>query len=196
MKVLVLGGCGFIGSHVVDHLTRTGAKVRVLDRAPERFRSARPDVTYVYADIRDNPSILEALTDIDVVMHLVSATVPGTAALDPQADVRDNLVPTIAIFEAITKSKAKNLIYLSSGGTVYGITERVPTKESEQLRPISSYGIVKVAIENYIQLYARERGIAATILRPSNPYGPRQGHAGLQGVVGTFLRLAMNDEPI
>lgn len=55
---------------------------------------------------------------------------------------------------------------------------------------------MKVAIENYIQLYARERGIAATILRPSNPYGPRQGHAGLQGVVGTFLRLAMNDEPI
>lgn len=196
MKVLVLGGCGFIGSHVVDSLTRAGAKVRVLDRAPERFRPQRTDVVYTYADFRDNTSILEALTDIDVVMHLVSATVPGTAALDPQADVRDNLLPTISILEAMSKLNVRKLVYLSSGGTVYGIPQCVPTKETESLRPISSYGIVKVAIEHYIQLYARERGIAATILRPSNPYGPRQGHAGLQGVVGTFLRSALNNEPI
>lgn len=196
MKVLVLGGCGFIGSHVVDSLLAKGLKVRVFDRGPERFRPPIPQVEYVHADFRDLTTILDTLTDIDVVMHLVSATVPGTAALDPQADVRDNLVPTISLLEAMSKSKVRKLVYISSGGTVYGIPETVPTKETNPLRPVSAYGIVKVAIEQYIQLYAREREIAATILRPSNPYGPRQGHTGLQGVVGTFLQRALNDEPI
>jgi UDP-glucose 4-epimerase len=196
MRALVLGGCGFIGSHVVDSLVQAGLKVRVFDRAPERFRPPLAGVEYIYADFQKNTSVLEALTDVDVVMHLVSATVPGTAALDPQADVRDNLVPTISLLEAMRKSKVNKLIYLSSGGTVYGIPETVPTKETEPLRPINSYGIVKVAIENYIQLYAREHDVSATILRPSNPYGPRQGHTGLQGVVGTFLQRALSNEPI
>lgn len=196
MKVLVLGGCGFIGSHVVDSLVAKGLKVRVFDRGPERFRPPTPQVDYVYGDFRDLTSILDALTDVDVAMHLISATVPGTAALDPQADVRDNLVPTISMLEAMSKARVPKIVYLSSGGTVYGPSAEVPTSETEPLRPISAYGIVKVAIEQYIQLYVRERGIAATILRPSNPYGPRQGHTGLQGVVGTFLQRALNDEPI
>ncbi len=196
MKVLVLGGCGFIGSHVVDSLVNAGLKVRVLDRVPERFRPLHGDVEYVYADFRDKTSILDALTDIDVVMHLVNASVPATAALDPQADVCDNLVPTVFLLESMRKLNVNKLIYLSSGGTVYGIPETVPTKESEPLLPVCSYGIVKVAIEHYIRLYTREHGIAATILRPSNAYGPRQGHRGIQGVVGTFLHHAMNDEPI
>lgn len=196
MRALVLGGCGFIGSHVVDSLVSAGVTVRVFDRAPERFRPPRPEVEYVFADFRDNTSILEALTDIDVVLHLISATVPGTAELDPQADVRGNLVPTIALLEAMTKAHVAKLIYLSSGGTVYGIPENVPTLETDPLGPVSSYGIVKVAIEHYIQLYMREQGIACTILRPSNPYGPRQGHTGLQGVVGTFLQRALKGEGI
>ena len=196
MNVLVLGGSGFIGSHVVGRLAHSGLKVRVLNRAPGRFRPLQTGVEYIDADFRDRTSILEALSNIDVVIHLVSASVPGTAALNPQADVSDNLMPTISLLEAMTRLKAHKLIYLSSGGTVYGIPENVPIKETEPLHPICSYGIVKVAIEQYIRLYAREHGIAATILRPSNIYGPRQGHTGQQGVVGTFLHRAMNDEPI
>jgi UDP-glucose 4-epimerase len=196
MKILVLGGCGFIGSHVVDRLLAAGQSLRVLDRAPERFRPPLAGVEYVFGDYSENTILVEALVDIDVVLHLVSATVPGTAAIDPKGDVAKNLVPTIGLLETLRTLRIPKLVYLSSGGAVYGIPELVPTPENHSLRPTSSYGIVKVAIENYIQMYGVNEGLATTIIRPSNPYGPRQGHMGIQGVVATFLNRLRERETL
>lgn len=196
MRVLVLGGCGFIGSHVVDALLAMNLNVRVLDRGPEKFRDPLDGVEYLFADFRDTGRLYEAMVDVDVVVHLISTTVPGTAALDPQADVRDNLLPAIAVLEAMLKLSVRNIVYFSSGGTVYGVPEVVPTPETHPLRPVNSYGIVKVAIESYVEMYARAHGMSATIIRPSNPYGPRQGHTGVQGVVTTFMNRLLSDEPI
>jgi UDP-glucose 4-epimerase len=196
MNILVLGGCGFIGSHVVDRLLAAGQTLRVLDRAPERYRTPLPGVEYVFGDYSDNSILIEALADVDAVLHLVSATVPSTAAIDPQGDVAKNLIPTIALLENMCKLRIPRLVYLSSGGTVYGITEVVPTPEDHPLRPTNSYGIVKVAIENYIRMYGANENIATTIIRPSNPYGPRQGHTGIQGVVATFLNCMRLGEPL
>jgi UDP-glucose 4-epimerase len=196
LRVLVLGGCGFIGSHVVDAMLAANLSVRVLDRGPEKFRAPLEGVDYVFADFRDVNRLYESLVDVDVVVHLISATVPGTAALDPQADVRDNLLPAIAVLEAMLKLSVRKIVYASSGGTVYGVPEVVPTPETHPLRPVNSYGIVKVAIESYVEMYARAHGMSATIIRPSNPYGPRQGHTGVQGVVTTFMNRVLNDEPI
>lgn len=196
MNILVLGGCGFIGSHVVDRLMAAGQSLRVLDRGPERFRPPLAGVDYVFGDFSDNSVLIEALADIDVVLHLVSATVPGTAALDPQGDVARNLMPTIGLLENMRKLRIPRLVYLSSGGAVYGIPETVPTPEDHCLRPMNSYGIVKVAIENYIRMYGANEGMATTIIRPSNPYGPRQGHMGIQGVVATFLQRLRQGEPL
>lgn len=136
------------------------------------------------------------MADVDVVLHLVSATVPGTAALDPGADVSRNLLPTIQLLQNIRKVRVPRLVYLSSGGAVYGVPEVIPTPEEHPLRPTNSYGIVKAAIEHYVRMYSDNENLAATIIRPSNPYGPRQGHTGIQGVVATFLKRLQNDEPL
>lgn len=196
MRVLVLGGCGFIGSHVVEHLLAEGRQVRVLDRGPEKFRPALSEVEYLFGDYGNHDTIVEALADVDVVLHLASATVPGTAALDAQNDVARNLVPTIGLLESMRKLCIPRLVYLSSGGAVYGAPERVPTPEDHPLRPSHSYGIVKVAIEQYMRVYERNVGLSTMIIRPSNPYGPRQGHMGVQGVIGTFLNLINQGKPI
>ncbi len=195
MRVLVLGGCGFIGSHVVDGLLRAGHQVRVFDRRPEQFRPPLPEVDYSMGDFQDRMAIAEALTGIDAVFHLVSTTFPGTANLDPKTDVRENLEGTLTLVETMLSLHVDRLLFLSSGGTVYGIPEMVPIPETHPLRPINSYGVVKVAIEHYLEMFRRTGGLSPVIIRPSNPVGPRQGHAGVQGVVSTFLdRIAAGKE--
>ncbi len=187
MKLLILGGSGFIGSHVVDAALAAGHRVRVYDRMPERFRPTPPGVEFMQGDLSDTAALAEALIGMDMVFHLVSATVPTTANLDPIADIQGNLIATLRLMELMRSQQIPRLLYLSSGGTVYGIPTMVPVPEAHPLQPISSYGIVKVAIENYIRMEANLHGLEATILRPSNPYGPRQGHGGVQGIIGTYL---------
>ncbi len=196
MKVLVLGGNGFIGSHLVDSLLAVGARVRVFDRAPERYRPLLHGVEFMQGDWGDTAALAEALADVDTVFHLISTTVPGTSNLDPVGDIQSNLVHTVRLLELMRAAGVRRLVYLSSGGTVYGIPERDPVPEEHPLRPISSYGIVKVAIENYLLMEERLHGLQPVILRASNPYGPRQGHGGVQGVIGTFLWKIAHDEPI
>lgn len=196
MTALVIGGSGFIGSHLVDALVASGARVRVFDRAPERFRRPPPGVEFVSGSITDTAALAEALADIDTVYHLASTTVPTTANLDPVADIEGNLVPAVKLIGLMRAAGMKRLVYLSSGGTVYGIPEADTVPETHPLRPINSYGIVKVAVENYLMMEAHLHGLRPLILRASNPYGPRQGHQGVQGVVGTFLWRVVRDEPI
>jgi UDP-glucose 4-epimerase len=194
MKVLLIGGCGFIGSHVADSLLAHGMQLRVFDRRPEAFRPPLPGVEYVAGDFGDAPQIYEALSGVDAVVHLASTTVPSTGNLDPVADITGNLIATVRLLEMMRASGVRKLVYLSSGGTVYGIPETDPVAETHPLRPISSYGIVKVAIENYLYMEHRLHGLQHVILRASNPYGPRQGHTGIQGIIGTHLwRIARGE---
>lgn len=196
MKVLVLGGSGFIGSHVVDALLAAGHAVRVFDRAPERYRAAPDAVDFVQGNLSDTSMIAEALAGIDMVFHLVSTTVPATANMDPVADIQGNLIATVRLLELMRGHGIDRLLYLSSGGTVYGAPTQDPVPETHALKPISSYGIVKVAIESYLAMEAHMHGLRPVILRPSNPYGPRQGHGGVQGVIGTYMRCLADGEPM
>jgi UDP-glucose 4-epimerase len=133
---------------------------------------------------------------MEAVFHLVSTTFPTTADLDPKTDVQDNLVGTLRLLEVMQGLGQTRLLFLSSGGTVYGPPDLVPIPEDHALRPINSYGIVKVAIEQYLDMYRRTRGLSPVIIRASNPYGPRQAHSGVQGVISTFLRRILAGEPI
>jgi len=195
MRSLVIGGCGFIGSHIVDALLSDGHSVRVFDRQPERHRPPLQRIDYMYGDFGDRMAVAEALTGVDVVYHAVSTTFPGTANLDPASDVQDNLISTLRLLDLMRDIGTKKIIYLSSGGTVYGPPQITPTPEDHPLQPINSYGIVKAAIEHYLMMYHDLYGILPVSIRASNPYGERQGHSGVQGVISTFLnRVAMEEE--
>lgn len=196
MKVLLIGGCGFIGSHIADCLLDAGISVRVFDKRPEAFRPPLERVEYVYGDINETPLLFEAAVNIDAVVHLASTTVPTTANLDPIADVTGNLISMLHLLPNLRGRPLRKFIFLSSGGTVYGIPESVPIREDHALRPINSYGITKVAIENYLFMEQQLHGLPTLVLRASNPYGPRQGHAGVQGIIGTHLwRIAQGLAP-
>ncbi len=196
MNVLVIGGNGFIGSHLVDKLLIGGHNVRVFDIAYERYRKPLPNVDYRISTLDNIPDLHEALLGIDMVFHLASTSVPSTSNFDTVSDITSNLIPTINILNLIVKLKINRIVYWSSGGAVYGNPLTTPINEEHPLNPISSYGIVKMTVEKYLSLYQRMYGLKPLILRPSNPYGPRQGHFLAQGVISTFLKKIIKNEQI
>lgn len=196
MRVLVLGGNGFIGSHVVDSLLAAEHQVRVFDRAEDRYRGRLPAVEYVIGDFREHRLLSEALTDMDVVFHGIGTTVPSTSNLDPVGDVQGNLVATLDLLRLMLENGNRRIVFLSSGGTVYGRTSVDCIAEDHALRPICSYGVVKLAIEHYLYMFQELSELRPLVLRPSNPYGERQGHSGVQGIVGTFLNKIARKEQI
>lgn len=196
MRALVIGGSGFIGSHLVDRLLSQGAKVRVYDRSEERFRATPAAVDFREGGFDNVSALAEALVDVDVVFHMLSTSVPSTSNLDPVADIEGNLIGTVRLLEMMRSAGIRRMIYLSSGGTVYGPPQTDPVGEDHIERPISSYGIVKTAIEKYILMEQHLYGLQPVVLRASNPYGPRQGHGGVQGVIGTYLWRIAEDKPI
>ncbi len=187
MKVLVLGGNGFIGSHLIDRLLAGGHKVSVFDRQPELYRDPLPEVTYHIGDFGNRSALTQALKGIDVLFHLVSTTVPKTSNEDPAFDVSSNVVESIYLLEKCVEEGVKKVVFVSSGGAVYGTPEIVPVSEDSPTHPESSYGITKLTIEKYFALFHRLHGLDYVIVRPSNPYGPRQNPGGSQGVIGVFL---------
>ncbi len=196
MNCLILGGNGFIGSHLVDLLLREKHRVRVYDRADDHYRGRLSQVEYRYGELGNQGLIRTALTDVDVVFHLISTTVPSTSNADPAFDVQSNVVDTIRLLEECVAAKIKRFVFASSGGTVYGIPQTVPIAESHALNPICSYGITKLMIEKYLALFEYLYGLEYIILRPSNAYGERQNPFGRQGVVGVFLGKIVRQEPI
>lgn len=196
MRFLVLGGCGFIGSHVVDRLVAAGHEVSVISRRGEVFRRPVAGVEYRMADLRDPVAVGAALDGCDCVIHAFSATTPGSGDADPAFDISANLLPSLNVLDGMVAKGVRRLVFLSSGGTVYGDAGAVPTPESSPLAPICSYGIVKVAIESYIALHARNHGLLPVILRPSNTFGARHGRDGSQGLVNTVLRRVLTGETV
>lgn len=196
MKSLVLGGGGFIGSHLVGRLLEDGHEVRVYDRSPNRFLGTPRGAEYVEGDLGNHGLIRDALEDVEVVFHLVSTTLPKTSNDDPGYDVRSNLVDTIQLLESCVETGVRKVVFTSSGGTVYGMPQAVPIPEDHPTDPISSYGVVKLAIEKYLALFHHLHGLDYAALRVSNPYGPYQNPAGQQGAISVFLNRIRTGEPI
>ncbi len=196
MNILVLGGTGFIGSHLVDGLLADGQQVRVLSRNAEPYRSPLPGVDYQFGDFSDVSKLAKSLEGVDIVMHALSTTVPSTSNKNPKEDVHSNLEGTVGLLDAMVQQGIHRVIFLSSGGTVYGNTTANPIPEDASLHPLSSYGIVKTAIEQYLFLYEHQSGLRPLILRPSNIYGPRHGHIGVQGIISTFLAAIKKGDPL
>jgi len=196
MKYLVLGGNGFIGSHLVAALCENGHSVRVFDRSTVSNDSRTKSAEYITGDFQNTFALAEALSGIDVVYHLISTTVPSTSNLDMVNDIQTNLVSTVRLLQTMIDVGVKKIVFLSSGGTVYGNPESNPIAESHALNPICSYGVTKIAIEKYLFLFKQLHKLEYNILRVSNPYGANQHHYGVQGVIQTFLLKALKGETI
>lgn len=196
MDTLVIGGSEFIGSNLSESLLARGYGVRIYSRNISRVRGALRGAEYVEGDLGNHGLIREALEGIDVVFHLASTTLPKTSNDDPGYDVRSNVVDTIQLLEACVDAGVRKVIFASSGGTVYGVPERLPIKEDHPTNPISSYGIVKLTIEKYLGLFHYLYGLDYAALRISNPYGPYQDPAGQQGAVSVFLHRILSGQPI
>lgn len=196
MNIVITGGNGFIGSHLLQQLALRGEALTVIDRGPPRLDVDWTSIRYLQGSFDDPALLSEALDGADLVYHLASTTVPGTANLDPVADIQGNLLGTLTLLKAMHDARCERLIYLSSGGTVYGDLELDRVDELSPTRPISSYGIVKLAIERYLVMQQRSGGLKPVILRASNPYGSRQGKLGLQGLVSTAIDRMSSGLPL
>jgi UDP-glucose 4-epimerase len=196
VNCLVLGGNGFIGTHLVDGLLEKGYPVRIYDRSPNRFRATPQDAEHVEGELGNHGLIREAIEGMEVVFHFVSTTLPKTSNDDPIYDVRSNLVDTLQLLEACIEAGVRKVIFASSGGTVYGLTQTVPITEDHPANPVTSYGIVKLAVEKYLGLFHHLHGLDYTALRISNPYGPYQDPGGQQGAIAVFLHRLYTGQPI
>jgi len=198
MKILILGGCGFIGSHLVERLVKKGHNVRIFDRLNvniDNIRSILDKVEICYGDFSDEWAVDEALNGCETIYHLITTTFPGMTRKSGVYDVKSNLIPSIYLLESALKSDVKQVIYLSSGGTVYGNTGTNPIKETNETRPVTLYGLSKLGIENYIKFFCQKGDLKYTILRASNVYGPRQNIHGLQGLIAVTLGNLVYGKP-
>jgi UDP-glucose 4-epimerase len=196
MKAVVIGGNGFIGTHLIEFLIRDNIGVRVFDRYPSQFTQPKPEVEYVIGDLGNHGSLTEIVEDADWVFHLAYTTLPKTSNDDPVYDVRSNLIDTLQLLQSCREANVKKVVFVSSGGTVYGVPQTVPITEAHPTNPICSYGITKLAIEKYLQLFHHLYGLDYAVTRISNPYGEGQNPNAKQGAIGVFLGRVARGEAI
>jgi UDP-glucose 4-epimerase len=196
MRALVVGGNGFIGSHLVDRLVAEGWETVVLDVGQRRFDSNPPQARFIQGDLSQDYLLREALVGVDLVFHCAWATIHETSNRDPAADIHTNLVPTIHLLEACRWAEVRRLVFISSGGTVYGPAQVLPIPEDHPLNPVSAYGVTKLAVEKYLHMFHQLFGLEHVILRPSVPYGPRQNPLGRQGAVAVFMHRVAQGQPV
>lgn len=189
-KALILGGGGFVGSHLAESLLAQGVHVSIFDR-PNLKRptslSSSSMLRWYEGDFVNHESLAEAIVEGQVVFHLVSTTLPKSSNENPVFDVESNLVGTLRLLDLMRSKRAGKIVFVSSGGTVYGVPKQVPIVESAPTDPVCSYGITKLAIEKYLHLYKVLYGIDYSVIRLANPYGERQRPELAQGAISVFL---------
>ena len=197
MSILVTGGAGFIGSHLVPLLAEAGINdLRVIDLRRSSFMSRVGCKFYQGGLVEILSEQPEVLSGIDVVFHLAWASIHESSTRDPVWDINANLVSTIRLLEQCVLKGVKRVVFLSSGGTVYGLPKCLPISEDHPTEPISAYGISKLAVEKYLALFNRLHGLEYAILRPSVPYGEYQNPLGRQGAVAVFFGKILQHKPI
>ena len=199
MRIAIFGGGGFIGSAIADRLLRDGHALRIFERPRvESYRQFSDDekVQWLTGDLMSVHDVSSAIDGVDVVLHLVSTTLPKNSNDDPVYDVQSNLVATLQLLNAMVAKHVRKIVFISSGGTVYGNPTYLPIDENHPTEPRVSYGITKLAIEKYLLMFQYQYGIKANILRVANPYGERQRVETAQGAVSVFLSKAVQNQPL
>jgi UDP-glucose 4-epimerase len=198
LKCAVLGGGGFIGSHLSEALRVEGCQVNIFDRQQARYfcSSSQKGINIFTGDFSNSKDLSRAISDCEVVYHLVSSTVPQTSVDNPFFDINTNLLSTVQLLDEARKARTKKIVFISSGGTVYGMPKEIPIKEDHPTYPINSYGICKLAIEKYLHLYWALYGLDYCVLRVSNAYGEGQSSTETQGLIATSILKALCQETL
>jgi UDP-glucose 4-epimerase len=196
---IIYGGAGFIGSHIAEDLLQKGLKVTVFDKLNASKKNVLHiinEIDFVEGDFNNEIDINKSLKNKNYVVHLVSSTLPADSNLNPFYDVESNLISSLHLFEQCVKNKIKKVIFISSGGTVYGNPLKLPINETHPTNPVSSYGIIKLSIEKYLGLYKNLKGLNYKILRFSNPFGERQNPRLSQGLISNLLYKIKHKIPV
>ena len=196
MKILVSGGAGFIGSHVVDAYLAAGHTVAVIDNLSSgKKENVNTGATFYEEDIRS-----EHIGDIfekeqfDVINHLAAQIDLRNSVEDPLYDAQVNILGSLNLFQHAVRFDIKKIIFSSTGGAIYGEQDVFPADEEHPIRPLSPYGVAKLTVEKYLYFYQQTYDISTVNLRYANVYGPRQDPHGEAGVVAIFAQRLLSGE--
>ena len=188
MKIIITGGAGFIGSSIVDRLIFNGNEILVLDNLTSgKIENLNSSAEFVNIDLCD-PSLKNIFFDFrpEAVIHCAAQVSVMDSQLDPIFDARNNILSGLNLLKISIQSNVNQILYLGTGGALYGEPEYLPCDENHPIKPISPYGLSKWTLEKYIDLIVPDT-ILKKVLRLGNVYGPRQDHKGASGVVAIFL---------
>jgi UDP-glucose 4-epimerase len=199
--ILVTGGAGFIGSHVVDELVRSNCEVRVVDdlsegklsSIEEHLRNGR--VCFFEGDVRDAELVGKSVQDVDAVVHLAAVTSVPLSVENPRLTFDVNVNGTLNVLKACTEARVNNFVFVSSC-SVYGEPSYLPIDEEHPTSPKSPYAASKLGAEAWCEHFEEKHGLRTTVLRLFNVYGPRQNSRGYAGVIAQFLERVKHKQPL
>ncbi|GHO94407.1 UDP-glucose 4-epimerase [Reticulibacter mediterranei] len=201
MKVLVTGGAGFIGSHIVDQLIAAGHEVAVVDslwaEGGGKESNLNPNARFYRADITDETSLARIFDEVrpEAVSHQAAQHSVAVSTKNPQLDARVNVIGLLNVLSNSARVEVKKVVFASSGAT-YGTPTRLPIDEDTPQRPESPYGITKMVAEHYLRYWQESQGLNYTALRYGNVYGPRQDPNGEAGVIAIFAKRFLTHQPV
>lgn len=198
MRILVTGGAGFIGSHLVDAFLADGHSVAIVDNLSTGTRENINSAAHFYeADIRDADAVdaIFARERPEVLCHQAAQLDVRKSVADPAYDAEVNVVGTLRLLQAGREYDLRKVLFASTGGAIYGEADVIPTPEAYPAAPISPYGVAKLAVEHYLHYYQVIHGLPYVALRYANVYGPRQNPHGEAGVVAIFAERLLRGEP-
>ncbi len=200
MNILLLGAAGFIGTNLTLELKKESTnKITLVDRKKDFFNHRIiecKNISIIEEEFSENTEFDSLLKGQELVYHLVSTTVPGNSNQKVPQELAANVIATAKMLEACVRCGVKKVIFISSGGTVYGKELKCPLREDGETNPINSYGLQKITIEKLLYLYRYMYGIDYRVVRLSNPYGPYQKPNGVLGAITTFTYKALKEEEI
>lgn len=195
-SILITGGLGFIGSNLMNKIDQNKYNIIVLDKNNDQSKLPDINFTFINSDIDQIEKYYDIIKNVSCVIHLASTSIPNTTNLNPILDMQNEVIKNLIFFNFLSNKGIKNIIYPSSGGTVYGEINSDSNSIQHTPKPISYYGAHKLLQENYLRIFEQNNSLNPIILRISNPYGYNQSNYKKQGLIGTVIKTAINNNEI
>jgi len=199
MNCILVGGSGFLGLNIAKGLLTAGYNVTIADIRPPAipgFTGIIKDVKFYQADYRDSGSLKNILKDQEILFHLACSSLPSTSVCKTEDDIRENVLEPVRFFKEASKNGIRLIVFPSSGGTVYGNSEKLPIDETSLTDPICSYGVTKLMTEKYLSSLNKMSGVDYLIFRISNLYGPGQVPNAAQGIIANVISKLLSGKPV